>query len=277
MIMDFVIHATYTCEFYYKAMLENHYFIYLGLLGAIVANSTGAGGGIVFVPAFYTLGLDSQSILATSFAIQCFGMTAGAFVWSRQYRREQHALPGVWQNFPRLFVLFAVSSVLGIVFTQYGQLFEPQSLHIMFKILSGAFAVALILIVCVIGGNRSTTPSEINRVYYLLFPIIGFFGGMLTAWLSVGVGEIIAVVMILLGFNALQSVAVAVCVSAVTVWAGISYHVFVDANIRWDILVFAGPAALVGGVLARYLANFLGPLRLKLFMAFWILMVAVFM
>lgn len=100
---------------------------------------------------------------------------------------------------------------------------------------------------------------------------------MLTAWLSVGVGEIIAVVMILLGFNALQSVAVAVCVSAVTVWAGISYHVFVDANIRWDILVFAGPAALVGGVLARYLANFLGPLRLKLFMAFWILMVAVFM
>ena len=65
-----------------QLVLKNYYhFLILGLIGAIVANSTGAGGGIVFIPAFTALGVSGLSALGTSLAIQCFGMTAGALSW----------------------------------------------------------------------------------------------------------------------------------------------------------------------------------------------------
>ena len=60
------------------------YFILLGVVGAIVANSTGAGGGIIFIPFFTALGLGVNESLGTSIVIQCFGMTAGAISWLRQ-------------------------------------------------------------------------------------------------------------------------------------------------------------------------------------------------
>ena len=57
-----------------------HYF-FIGIFAAVVANSTGAGGGIVFIPAFMKLGMSATESLATSIAIQCFGMTSGALAW----------------------------------------------------------------------------------------------------------------------------------------------------------------------------------------------------
>ena len=56
-------------------------FMLLGITGAIAANSTGAGGGIVFVPSFQALGMEVPQVVATSFAIQCFGMTVGSISW----------------------------------------------------------------------------------------------------------------------------------------------------------------------------------------------------
>ena len=58
-------------------------FTFLGILGAVFANATGAGGGVVFVPFFNQMGLSPSATVATSFAIQCFGMTAGAVTWWR--------------------------------------------------------------------------------------------------------------------------------------------------------------------------------------------------
>jgi hypothetical protein len=56
-------------------------FALLGVIGAIFANATGAGGGVVFVPFFNQLDFSVTTSVATSFAIQCCGMTAGAITW----------------------------------------------------------------------------------------------------------------------------------------------------------------------------------------------------
>ena len=56
-------------------------FFFLGIGGAIAANSTGAGGGVVFVPSFDALGMAIDEVIATSFAIQCFGMSVGSISW----------------------------------------------------------------------------------------------------------------------------------------------------------------------------------------------------
>ena len=50
------------------------FFFLLGILGAVVANSTGAGGGIIFIPSFTALGLAGNEALGTSILIQCFGL-----------------------------------------------------------------------------------------------------------------------------------------------------------------------------------------------------------
>jgi uncharacterized membrane protein YfcA len=42
-------------------------------------------------------------------------------------------------------------------------------------------------------------------------------------------------------------------------------------NVVWDVLVFAGPAAIIGGSIARYLALWLPPKQLKIFFSCWVL------
>ena len=61
-------------------------FSLLGVLGAIFANSTGAGGGVIFIPAFNELNFTEIQSIGTSFAIQCFGMTAGGLTWWFHYK-----------------------------------------------------------------------------------------------------------------------------------------------------------------------------------------------
>ena len=61
-------------------------FLLLGIVGAVFANATGAGGGVVFVPFFQQLAFSPEAVIATRFAIQCCGMTAGAISWLQFYR-----------------------------------------------------------------------------------------------------------------------------------------------------------------------------------------------
>jgi uncharacterized membrane protein YfcA len=67
------------------------------------------------------------------------------------------------------------------------------------------------------------------------------------------------------------TVCIAVCISSLSVLSGLPYHLFITESISWGVLLFAAPAAVVGGTLARYLAERLGPIRLKIFFATWIL------
>jgi len=54
-------------------MMLNHFeivgshgrFFGLGMIGAIIANSTGSGGGVMFIPSFTSLGITPKQILVT--------------------------------------------------------------------------------------------------------------------------------------------------------------------------------------------------------------------
>mgnify|MGYP001800979368 CR=1 FL=1 len=73
------------------------FFFPVGIMGAIIANATGTGGGVVFVPIFTALQdgtipipdavlqiatLKPEESVAVSFTIQCFGMSVGALTWA---------------------------------------------------------------------------------------------------------------------------------------------------------------------------------------------------
>ncbi len=245
-------------------------FSLLGILGAIFANSTGAGGGVVFIPAFNQLAFSEAQSIATSFAIQCFGMTAGALTWWFHYKTEKTELR-LWHGFKRIIAITVISAILGIWLIYRSEFAAPSTLHqnfSWFSLLLGAFIVISVYLV-----KPSRERSDVLAVDYIALIVIGLLGGCITAWLSVGVGELLAIYLILRRFDVSMAVAAAVIVSAFTVWSAIWQHTLVSFNVYWQVVLFAGPGAVIGGIFAKTLVTYLSATRLKLFFAFWLLVI----
>lgn len=252
----------------------------LAIIGALVANSTGAGGGIVFVPAFKLLGVDQESIIATSFAIQCFGMTAGSIAWWRFSKQPHHSQHVSWSSYGATIRVFIVPSVLGVLSGQ--TLFNLESVEEViqtFKFFSFLFGLAILLTTYyIVRFQLSDIHSiKLQAGYRILAYVVGYVGGIITAWLSVGVGEMVAVLLILLRYPVRMAVGVAVTISAVSVWVGVQKYIWLDPAIEYRILVFAAPAAIIGGTLAKEIAKWLSPVQLKVFIAVWVLISSVLM
>ena len=247
-------------------------FAFLGIVGAVFANSTGAGGGVIFVPFFSQLGLDNTTIVATSFAIQCFGMTAGALSWFLWFKKEKRN-DAEWQPLYRVLVLTVPFSIVGIGWVQVMEWQSPNSLHTTF----GAFSVVLALaIFASIPLLKSTQFSKtLTGLDYFCLPVIALLGGGITAWLSVGVGELIAIYLIFRRFNVSFAIASAVILSAFSVWAGVLYHVTQTGAVYWAIVLFAGLGAVIGGSVARFVVLYFSVTHLKLFFAAWVLLIGI--
>ena len=257
------------------------YFFLLALFGAVVANSTGAGGGVVFVPAFNMLGLSPETIIATSFGIQCFGMTAGTLAWHRHARaQQQESEPLVWSHYWNHIGWFAVPSMIGVAIGQYGVMPEtPAEVKQLFRWFSIAFSISIFITTFYIVKYQSSKslPVPVTPLIRCGFVVVGLIGGVVTAWLSIGVGELIAVMLILMRYPVRMAVGVAVSVSAISVWVGIQKYLWLEPTIDLNVLMFAGPAALIGGTLAKRVVAYFSPVQLKMFIATWILVSAIAM
>jgi len=251
-------------------LLDFILFIFLGVLGAIFANSTGAGGGVVFIPMFNELGFTEIQAIATSFAIQCFGMTAGAITWWSHYQTQKTELR-LWQGFKRIITITSCAAVFGLWGVYGGNLASPSSLHQMFSWFSLLLAILIIITVYFLKPQRER--SQLLMFDWFMLSVIGFIGGTITAWLSVGVGELLAIYLILRRFDISMAISVAVIVSAITVWVGIWQHTMVDFQVYWQVVLFAGPGAVLGGLLGKTLVNYMSATRLKLFFAFWLFII----
>lgn len=240
-------------------------FSLLGVLGATFANATGAGGGVIFIPMFAQLNFTEQQSIATSFAIQCFGMTAGAVTWTHHYYSQKRDLR-LWQGYKRVILLTSISSAFALssVFTfQYS---SPASLHTSFSWFSLLLGLFIILTVYLLKPHRER--SQIYLFDYVSLALIGLFGGALTAWLSVGVGELLVIYLILRRFDINMAIASGVMVSAISVWVAIGQ---VHQDVYWQVVLFAGPGAVLGGIFAKTLVTHMSATRLKLFFALWLL------
>jgi uncharacterized membrane protein YfcA len=268
-------------------------FLFLGITGAIFANSTGAGGGVVFVPFFNQLEMQSTAIIATSFAIQCCGMTAGALTWYQHYKsvlkkgeqplkllpqsKNQQPNESIastqWKYLPKGLAVTVPFSIAGIWFAQFlltDYTEKMQSdLHLGFGIFSIILAIAIYASIPLLRRQKSTT--KLQSYDFIALTAIAFLGGIITAWLSVGVGELVAVYLILRGFNVTSAIALAVILSAFTVWSAIFQHLLVTHAIYWQILLYAGAGAIIGGIVAKRVVLYFSIVKLKIFFATWVL------
>jgi len=256
-------------------------FTFLGIVGAIFANSTGAGGGVIFVPFFQYLQFTPDSIVATSFGIQCCGMTAGALTWAHHYKSE-HKFDKNWAVLPNNLVLCVPAALCGILFVQYSQA-GPElltqwwggasNLHIMFGVFSILLSIAIFASIPLL--KRTEFKVTLKKGDLFALPFISFTGAIITAWLSVGVGELVAVYLIVRGFNVTMSIAVAVILSAFTVWTALPYHLVVSPSVVFEVVLFAGIGAIVGGMLAKYVVLAFSVQKLKLFFGGWVFILGV--
>ena len=253
-------------------------FTLLGVIGAVFANATGAGGGVVFVPFFHQLGMPPVSIIATSFGIQCCGMTAGAITWYRHYSGQKHTSEQLaWASLPRVLMLSVPASLTGVWLAQWGAELPVvralgqhlSSLHIAFGIFSIVLAIAIFASVPLLARQHQV--SKLTSVDAGCVVLVCLAGGMITAWLSVGVGELLAVYLIMRRFSVTMAIACAVILTAFTVWGASIYHVLQSQAINFNIVLFAGAGAVVGGILARRVVLAFKPAHLKIFFGGWVL------
>ena len=246
---------------------------FVGVLGATIANTSGTGGGVVFVPVFTvlreagTLSLVPLQVTAASFAIQCFGMTMGAARWTTRLM-EDPAPP-----IPRRDFAVVCGSVLAVslpvmLATQRWSTADPHAVLLGFKLFSLALGLALLMTSWTV--NR-TLPErrQLARVDLGVLLVLGALGGFATAFFSVGVGEMVALWLFIRHYPILLATGAACVVSAVSVLAGVVWHM--DAGtVPWEVVLLAGPGAMAGGWLARPVALWLGALRLKTVDGLWI-------
>lgn len=250
-------------------ILDYWYFFIVGLIGAVVANSTGSGGGIVFIPFFSTLDMTSTQGLATSILIQSFGMTAGAIGWLTSVKKGEHFSEQSMAFQKRILYACIPAAAFGVFIAQYASISPPLHMLHIFRFFSVVFGAGL-LYITLNKHKHQHTRHRLNIDELLIAILISFIGGMLTAWISVGIGEFIALYLIIRHIPVMLAVSTAVCLSSATVLAAAPFHIL-SGNPIWEIVLFAAPAAIAGGTVAKYLAFKLGPVRLKVFFATWIL------
>ena len=258
-----------------QLILDYGQFFFLGLGGAIIANSTGAGGGIVFIPAFTSMGVVGISALGTSLAIQCFGMTAGSLSWLHAMHNKNYGGQQTIQLTYKLLLLAGVTSTLGMLCAQYLLVVPSWPIETIFKYFSILFGAVLLF--AIVKRKDIVRIDHLRRRDIPLIAIVCFLGGIITSWISIGAGEWLAILLFFLGYPTMVVVCVAVCISSMVVLVGIPYHIWVVDSISWQILLFAAPAAIVGGTVARLLSERLGPVRLKIFFSIWVLATGILM
>ncbi|MFN3169471.1 MAG: TSUP family transporter [Hyphomicrobiales bacterium] len=278
-----------------EVLLGLWFFVPVGVLGAIIANATGTGGGVVFVPVFAALqdgaimvpdallGLlprNANEGVAVSFTIQCFGMSIGALTWAHAIFVKDSLK---WDEKIAPHTLLALTTaplatgIPALLLTQAFVQIDGAQLIVWFKFFSLALGVTLLIFTWVqrqqsaLDRKLTVGPGEL---WVLL--ALGALGGAVTALFSVGIGEFLAIYLILRRFPTKVAIAVAVWVSVVCVFTGFWDNYFAGL-VRLEIALIAVPGAILGGFLAKGIASLLGSLWLKTAASIWIIASSIYL
>ena len=258
-----------------------------GVIGAIIANASGTGGGVVFVPVFNALRemgewqFDPLRITAISMGIQAFGMSVGALRWTDRLLHQPlapaHAneAPVRYRDYWTVCVLVLAISLPLQLITQAQANIDGQSVLIAYKGFSVILGLALIIATWTVNRDAPER-AQLTKFDLAVLAAISIPGGYITALFSVGIGELVAFYLFLRHFPMVLAVGTACVISSISMIAG----TFLNQQagiIAWDIVLLAAPGAMLGAVLARPIALWLGPRKLKTIGGLWIVISAIYL
>jgi len=231
---------------------QNWIFIPVGFCGAVLGNISAVGGGIVFIPVImFVFHLPPVTALKIALASQSWGMTSGAIGWMQKRVVPLRALK---LTVPGLLIGSAVSSLV----------IHPSGL--LLKLLFGPVSILLGVLTIVLSRKamKSAARAEIPPNAALPLFVISLIGGLITGWIAIGEGELVAALLMLV-----YRVNVATCIGLGVVLLSINsifltvLHQFFLGGIPWHIAAFTGLGCVFGARLAPYLSRRSNPMVLK--------------
>ena len=257
----------------------------VGIVGAIIANTSGTGGGVVFVPVFNALrewqvmDLEPLQVVGVSMCIQAFGMTMGALRWTDRLYHQPAPAPLHALVRPRDFFTVAGAVLLlslpAMLLTQRLTDFDQDAVLMAYKMFSILLGIALIASTWTVNLNRPEKVS-LETVDLAILLLMAIPGGILTALFSVGIGELVALYLFIRHYPVLLCTGAACLISSISVIAGAVWHIEAG-TVQWEVVLLAAPGAVLGAFLARPIALWLGARRLKTLDGSWIVLSALYL
>ncbi|MFA6456542.1 MAG: sulfite exporter TauE/SafE family protein [Bacteroidota bacterium] len=231
--------------------------VLVGVAGSFIGNITAIGGGLVFIPVLiFGYHISPIAALKLAFVTQAAGMTSGAIGW---LHRGEVPLGLLKWTVPSLIIGTAVSTFMlhpnGMVVKS---LFGPVSL----------LAGVLTLITIDRRGSLETLPEKAALPVFF----ISILGGLVTGWVAIGEGEIIAAFcMLVYGLRSTYAIGLGVVLLSINSIILALVHGFYFGGVPWDMAIFTIFGVLWGGRLGPYLSQWISVRTTKIIFA-WIAM-----
>lgn len=209
----------------------------VAVLAASFANATGVGGGFLFVPFFLLspFGLTAPQSLKLSLATQAFGMSSGAFGWTPRW------------ILGRALLAAGVGGGLGLYLGTFHLPANALAIKAVFGWVSILAAVAVVLEMCLGREGDREGPGDASPLEAAGFLAACVAGGFLTAWASIGIGEVVALYLLLVHRLRIEvAIATGVAALAASSVLGLLFHAWAG-GIPWEMLLFTAPGAAIGG------------------------------
>jgi uncharacterized membrane protein YfcA len=227
-------------------------FILVGFCGAVLGNISAVGGGIVFIPIImFVFHLEPVTALKIALASQAFGMTSGAIGWMQKRIVPLRALQ---LTVPGLLIGSAIGSLV----------IHPSALLV--KLFFGPVSI-LLGVLTILLSRRGLGPKqrlEIPRNAAVPLFAISVVGGLITGWIAIGEGELVAALLMLVyGVNATACIGLGVVLLSINSIFLTVIHQFFLGGIPWDYAAFTALGCVFGARLAPFLSNRSNPIVLK--------------
>jgi uncharacterized membrane protein YfcA len=232
---------------------RNWPLVLVGVAGATIGNLTAIGGGLVFVPVMiFVYSANPVAALKLAFVTQAVGMTSGASGW---LSRGEVPLRLLKWTVPPL--------ILGALISSF--VYRPNPMLV--KGLFGPITIIaglLTLYTLDRKGGLQNLPAKAAPWVAL----VAFFGGIITGWVAIGEGEIVAAFcMLTFHLNANRALGLGVVLLSINSIFLALLHSFVFGGVPWDWAIFTMLGVLWGGRLGPFVAQWFSMHTAKKFFA----------
>jgi uncharacterized membrane protein YfcA len=235
--------AVYCSLFAHPLALAQHNWplALFGVGGAIIGNVTAIGGGLVFVPVLmFGYSATPLAALKLTFMSQAAGMTCGASGWLGRgevpLRLLKWTVPGL---------------VLGSMVSTFAVRPNPMLIKEMFGPVTLLAGVLTLWTMDRRGGLPDLPPSANWPV-----TAVSFVGGMITGWVAIGEGEIVAAFcMLAYNLNANRALGLGVVLLSINSILLALVHALVFGGVPWDMAIFTMLGCMWGGRFGPFIAQ----------------------
>ncbi len=235
--------VVYVCCFPSPGKLaeRNWPLVLIGVAGAVIGNLTAIGGGLVFVPTMiFVYSANPVAALKLAFVTQAVGMTSGATGW---LRRGEVPLRLLRWTVPPLIAGALVSSFV----------YRPNPMLV--KELFGPITIVAGLMTLYTLDHKGGVP-DLPRKANFWVAVAAFFGGVITGWVAIGEGEIVAAFcMLAFGLNANRALGLGVLLLSINSIFLALLHSLYFGGVPWQWAIFTMLGVLWGGRLGPFVAQ----------------------